>query len=273
MRPKFALPHQPGAADLGDRGQDEEDDRAGDSHGARVNRVLTPSGLRYGGGVRHGRLAMNIPLFLGWTWTSINDGAAESNDARRADFNPSGVSTRVHRSSAPLGQRHRILPAATRVHLGAQHQQGIAGGVEPAGHGGEDSAAAWGRWIRTALTAARQSRRRRRGASRPRHRHEYRPRRGGHGQAHGPSQNVRHRRGARCLEAALDQWSRKQRGIDVRQLSLQCDQRSGLLAAHHEQRRPRYLGIDERPHRLAHPGRRVQADQHRTARGRPVTWL
>ena len=42
-----------------------------------------------------------------------------------------------HRRRAPLGQGHRILPTATRIHLGAQHQQGVAGGVEPGGHGGE----------------------------------------------------------------------------------------------------------------------------------------
>jgi hypothetical protein len=58
---------------------------------------------------------MNIPLLLGWTWTSINDGAAES---ERRPAGPTSTlaaaSTRVPGTPVAGGERHEV-DAGNRV--------------------------------------------------------------------------------------------------------------------------------------------------------------
>ena len=77
----------------------------------------------------------------------------------------------------------------------------------------------------------------------------------------------RHVLGPRRLVGPLDQRVRHPGRVAVGQVGLQGDLRPRLLAGGDQQRRVVGLGVEDRPHRVADPGRGVQVDDGGLARG------
>ncbi len=73
----------------------------------------------------------------------------------------------------------------------------------------------------------------------------------------------RHVLGARRLVRPLDQWVRHPGRVAVGEVGLQGDLRPRLLAGGDQQRRVVGLGVEDRPHRVADPGRGMEVDQGR----------
>ncbi len=97
-----------------------------------------------------------------------------------------------------------------------------------------------------------------------RDRHEHRALRRQRGEVRGAGDRVRDVLGARRLEAPLDERVRHARRVAVRQQRLERHQRARLLARGDHQRalvRPR---VEDRAHRVADAGRRVEVDERGT---------
>ncbi len=77
----------------------------------------------------------------------------------------------------------------------------------------------------------------------------------------------RHVLGARRLVGPLDQRVRHPDRVAVGQVGLQGDLRPRLLAGRDQQRRVVGLGVEDRPHRVADPGRGVEVGHRGAARG------
>ena len=175
---------------------------------------------------------------------------------------------REHRQALALGERDRRLPAAARVDVGAGDQNRVGGRLQPPRELGDG--------LRVADRPAAGPPRGHRPGIRVvdvglpvvhRDRDERGPLRRHRRQVGGPGERQGDVLGAGRLVAPLDQRVRHAGRVAVGQVGLDGDERAALLSRRDHQRRVVGLGVEDRPHRVADPGRGVQIDQRRASAG------
>ena len=185
-------------------------------------------------------------------------GEADPSAARRR--------AREDRQSLTLDERDGGVPRAACVDVRPGDQDGVLRFLEPAreigdhvrpgdSRAGNDAACgmAYGAVVHLGSPVVHRDR------------HECRPLRRQTGRVDGPRDRVRHVLSARRLVAPLDERLRHAHGVAVGQIGLQRHQRACLIAGCDDQWRVVRLRVEDRAHRVAHAGRRVQVHERRPA--------
>ena len=185
---------------------------------------------------------------------------------READPPSPGGRGGPHRQPLALRQGDRRIPCAGRVDIRAHHEGGVRSGVQalgerpdrlgvrpgPANHRALDRV--FGIAVVDLLPPVVH-----------RDRHEDGPTRWKRREVRGPAERQRHVGGARGLVAPLDEGMGQPGRVPVGQVGLQRDHGPHLLAGGDHEWGLVGLRVEDRAHRVAHPGSRVEVHQRRAA--------
>ena len=167
-----------------------------------------------------------------------------------------------------LGERDRLLPGAGGVDVGAGDHHRVGGGIEPVGEDADSGGVGGGATVDAALD--RLARVVLVDLGVPvvhRQRDEDRALRRQAGEMGAVGEGERHVLRAGRLVGPLDQGVRHADRVAVGEVGLQGDLRPRLLPGGDEDRRVVGLGVEDRPHRVADAGRRMQVGDGGAAGG------